>query len=257
MKHSGYDVAATLIHRRHQRLQHAVAAGPRESIGEVVSSALKASKPDAYDFDNEQALSIGGLLGAAEGAQRGGHRALQAQRRDVPEERQPLRQPRRGVPRRGQQGAGLANYQRSLELDPKNQGAKESIACLQKPVSAVALKYPLEAFTGSYALAPSFTLKVFLEEGALEAQGTHAGRRRWCCTRAAGRCRRSAPSKDTLTCNASNSSICGHDSSPPESSPNRETRAHDFPLRARRLWRRRWPGEAGWRLFPGPDGLRR
>jgi CubicO group peptidase (beta-lactamase class C family) len=45
MKHSGYDVAATLIHRRHQRLQHAVAAGPRESIGEVVSSAFKASKP--------------------------------------------------------------------------------------------------------------------------------------------------------------------------------------------------------------------
>jgi CubicO group peptidase (beta-lactamase class C family) len=67
MKHSGYDVAATLIHRRHQRLQHAVAAGPRESIGEVVSSALKASKPDAYDFDNEQALNMAGYSALQKG----------------------------------------------------------------------------------------------------------------------------------------------------------------------------------------------
>jgi CubicO group peptidase (beta-lactamase class C family) len=161
--------------------------GPRESIGEVVSStmekegvaqaiakyrALKASKPDAYDFDNEQALNMAGYSALQKGRSAEAIELFKLNVEMFPKSGNPYDSLGEAYLTAGNKELALANYQRSLELDPKNKGAEETIARLQKPVSAVALKYPLEAFTGSYALAPNFTLKVFLEQGTLKAQGT-------------------------------------------------------------------------------------
>jgi len=161
--------------------------GPRESIGEVVSStmekegvaqaiakyrALKASKPDAYDFDNEQALNMAGYSALQKGRSAEAIELFKLNVEMFPKSGNPYDSLGEAYLAAGNKELALANYQRSLELDPKNKGAEETIARLQKPVSAVALKYPLEAFTGSYALAPNFTLKVFLEQGTLKAQGT-------------------------------------------------------------------------------------
>jgi tetratricopeptide (TPR) repeat protein len=159
--------------------------GPRKSIAEVVNEAvekdgvakaiaqyraLKASQPKAYDFAEQNALNMVGygLLQLGRTAD-----AIEIFKLNVemfPEHGNPPDSLGEAYLAAGEKALALASYKRALALDPRNEGAKAIIARLEKP--AAALKYPLEAFTGSYALAPNFTLKVFLEQGALKAQGT-------------------------------------------------------------------------------------
>jgi len=161
--------------------------GPRKSIQEVVNDALekgsvaqaiaqyralKASQPKAYDFGEQNALNMVGygLLQLGRTAD-----AIEIFKLNVemfPEHGNPPDSLGEAYLAAGDEALALASYKRALALNPRNEGAKATIARLEKPASAAALKYPLEAFIGSYALAPHFTLKVFLEQGALKAQGT-------------------------------------------------------------------------------------
>lgn len=70
---------------------------------------------------------------------------------------------------RGDRDLAIANYRKSLELDPKNKHAEEQIKRLEAP--EVKLTNP-ERFVGRYELAPGFVLAVTLEGSALFAQAT-------------------------------------------------------------------------------------
>jgi hypothetical protein len=73
----------------------------------------------------------------------------------------------------GNKELALSNYRKSLELDPETANAREFIKRLEKPAPAPGeMKYPLEAFTGRYQLAPSFILSFFVEDGKLMTQAT-------------------------------------------------------------------------------------
>ncbi|HYC59349.1 MAG TPA: serine hydrolase [Thermoanaerobaculia bacterium] len=73
----------------------------------------------------------------------------------------------------GNKELALANYRKSLELDPKNANARAVIERLEKPApTAEEMKYPLDAFVGRYQLAPSFILSFFVEDGKLMTQAT-------------------------------------------------------------------------------------
>lgn len=73
----------------------------------------------------------------------------------------------------GNKDLALANYRKSLELNPGNTNAQEFIQRLEKPaVTADDMKYPLDAFVGRYQLAPSFILSFFVEDGKLMTQAT-------------------------------------------------------------------------------------
>ena len=73
----------------------------------------------------------------------------------------------------GNKELALANYRKSLELDPANTNAREFIQRLEKPaLTPEDMKYPLEAFVGRYQLAPTFILSFFIEDGKLMTQAT-------------------------------------------------------------------------------------
>ncbi|MBF5042215.1 serine hydrolase [Aggregicoccus sp. 17bor-14] len=161
--------------------------GPRRSIGEVVSAAaargsvaqaiaqyrsLKASQPNAYDFEEENALNGVGYSLLQQGRVPDAIEIFKLNVEMFPKNGNPYDSLGEAYLAAGNKELALKNYQRSLELDPKNSNAKSVIERLQRPESAKKSKYPLEAYVGSYALAPNFALKVTVEQGQLTAQGT-------------------------------------------------------------------------------------
>lgn len=73
----------------------------------------------------------------------------------------------------GNKDLALANYRKSLELDPTNTNAGDFIQKLEKPaLTPEDMKYPLDAFVGRYQLAPTFILSFFIEDGKLMTQAT-------------------------------------------------------------------------------------
>lgn len=73
----------------------------------------------------------------------------------------------------GDKDLSIANYKKSLELDPKNTGAKAKLAELsgeQKDIKIDPKIY--DSYVGDYELAPTFTIKITNEDGKLMAQAT-------------------------------------------------------------------------------------
>ena len=67
----------------------------------------------------------------------------------------------------------IANYKKSLELDPNNPNAKSRLAALtgeQKEVKVDPKIY--DSYVGEYQLAPTFTVTITSENGKLMAQAT-------------------------------------------------------------------------------------
>lgn len=75
---------------------------------------------------------------------------------------------------KGQKELAIANYRKSVELNPENKNAVTAIERLEKPAGAAPeTKYPLDAFVGRYELAPNFILSFFVEDGKLRTQATN------------------------------------------------------------------------------------
>ena len=73
----------------------------------------------------------------------------------------------------GDKELSIANYKKSLELDPKNSNATKKIASLtgeQKEVKVDSKIY--DSYAGEYQVAPTFTVTVTSENGKLMAQAT-------------------------------------------------------------------------------------
>jgi tetratricopeptide (TPR) repeat protein len=67
----------------------------------------------------------------------------------------------------------IANYKKSLELDPNNANAKARLATLtgeQKDIKVDPKIY--DSYVGEYQLAPTFTITITSEDGKLMAQAT-------------------------------------------------------------------------------------
>ena len=74
----------------------------------------------------------------------------------------------------GDKDLSIANYKKSLELDPKNTNATAKLAELtgtQKEVKVDAKI--LDSYTGEYEVAPTFIVKITSEDGKLMAQATN------------------------------------------------------------------------------------
>jgi CubicO group peptidase (beta-lactamase class C family) len=74
---------------------------------------------------------------------------------------------------KGEKALAIANYKKSLELDPKNDNARTWIERLEKPADAGEGSVPLEALAGKYELTPGFILSFFIEDGKLMTQATN------------------------------------------------------------------------------------
>ncbi len=73
----------------------------------------------------------------------------------------------------GDKDLAIANYKRSLELDPKNLNATAQLALLTSAPNEIKIDPKVyDAFAGDYELAPSFVITVTNEAGKLMAQAT-------------------------------------------------------------------------------------
>ena len=73
----------------------------------------------------------------------------------------------------GDKDLAIANYKKSLELDPKNVNATAKLAELTGERKEVKLDPKLyDAYAGDYELAPGFIIKITNEDGKLMAQAT-------------------------------------------------------------------------------------
>jgi len=74
----------------------------------------------------------------------------------------------------GDKDLAIANYKKSLELDPKNANATSKLAELTGTQKEVKLDPKiLDSYAGEYEIAPTFTIKITSEDGKLMAQATN------------------------------------------------------------------------------------
>jgi CubicO group peptidase (beta-lactamase class C family) len=74
---------------------------------------------------------------------------------------------------RGDKELSIANYKKSLELDPNNANAKSRLATLTGELKEVKVDPKIyDSYAGEYQLAPTFTITITSESGKLMAQAT-------------------------------------------------------------------------------------
>ena len=158
---------------------------PRKSLVEELQSVegngaaivaryreLRRQKPDQYDFRERELNTLGyQLLQTGRAAD-----AIEVFKLNVemfPQSGNVYDSLGESYAMAGNKELALANYRKSLELDPKNANAREFIQRLEKPaLTPEDMKYPLDAFVGRYQLAPTFILSFFIEDGKLMTQAT-------------------------------------------------------------------------------------
>jgi CubicO group peptidase (beta-lactamase class C family) len=158
---------------------------PRKSLVEELQSGegngaaivaryreLRRQKPDQYDFREPELNTLGyWLLRTGRAAD-----AIEVFKLNVemfPQSANVYDSLGESYAAAGNKELALANYRKSLELNPDNTNAREFIQRLEKPApTPEEMKYPLDAFVGRYQLAPSFILSFFIEDGKLMTQAT-------------------------------------------------------------------------------------
>ena len=133
---------------------------------------LRRQKPDEYDYREPELNSLGySLLQAGRAAD-----AVEVFKLNVeayPQSSNAYDSLGEAYAVAGNKELALANYRKSLELNPANTNARDFIQRLEKPAPAAGdLKYPLDAFVGRYQLVPGFVLSFFVEDGKLMTQAT-------------------------------------------------------------------------------------
>lgn len=133
---------------------------------------LRSQKPNEYDF-REQELNTLGYLLLQSGRAADAVEVFKLNVEMFPQSGNTYDSLGESYAAAGNKELALSNYRKSLELDPENANAREFIKRLEKPAPAPGeMKYPLEAFTGRYQLAPTFILSFFVEDGKLMTQAT-------------------------------------------------------------------------------------
>jgi CubicO group peptidase (beta-lactamase class C family) len=129
-------------------VMHGIAPkGPRESIAEVMNKAvakgsvaqalaqyrsLKASKPDAYDFEEQNALNVVGYGLLQQGRTADAIEVFKLNVEMFPTHGNPPDSLGEAYLAAGNKALALASYKRALELNPRNEGARAAIAQLEK-----------------------------------------------------------------------------------------------------------------------------
>jgi tetratricopeptide (TPR) repeat protein len=129
-------------------VMHGIAPkGPRESIAEVMNKAvakgsvaqalaqyrsLKASKPDAYDFEEQNALNMVGYGLLQQGRTAEAIEVFKLNVEMFPTHGNPPDSLGEAYLAAGNKALALASYKRALELNPRNEGARAAIAQLEK-----------------------------------------------------------------------------------------------------------------------------
>ena len=79
--------------------------------------------------------------------------------------------------RQGNKDLAIANYKKSLELDPKSANAATKLASLTGERKEVKVDTKLyDSYVGQYELAPNFILTITIEDGKLMGQATGQGK---------------------------------------------------------------------------------
>lgn len=143
----------------------------KKSGAEIVARyrELRKQKPDEYDFREPELNTLGYSL-LRQGRTADAIEVFKLNVEMFPEASNPYDSLGEAYAAAGNKELALANYRKSLELDPKNENARKVIERLQKP--PVEMKYPLDAFVGRYQLMPNFILSFFIEDGKLVSQAT-------------------------------------------------------------------------------------
>lgn len=131
---------------------------------------LKASKPKDYDFSEDELNTLGyGLLQSGKKLE-----AIEIFKLNVeayPQAFNPYDSLGEAYMVNGDKDLAIANYKKSLELNPKNIGATNALASLTKDHKEVKVDPKIyDAYAGEYELTPTLVLTVTNENGKLMGQ---------------------------------------------------------------------------------------
>lgn len=131
---------------------------------------LKAKQSDVYDFSESQLNELGYLL-LRNGQRKEAVEIFKLNVEAYPKGFNTYDSLAEAYAATDQRDLAIANYKKSIELNPENKGAVESLKLLEQPPVKVDKKI-LESYVGDYELRPGFVMKVFLEEDRLFTQAT-------------------------------------------------------------------------------------
>lgn len=131
---------------------------------------LKSSKPDAYDFSEDQLNSLGYRL-LATGKTKDAIEIFKLNVEMFPQASNPYDSLGEAYLADGNKELALKNYKRSVELNPENANGIAAIKRIESGEPTVSDDV-LKSYIGEYQLAPNFILTVTVENGKLMTQAT-------------------------------------------------------------------------------------
>jgi CubicO group peptidase (beta-lactamase class C family) len=131
---------------------------------------LKAKQSDMYDFSESQLNELGYLL-LRTGKRQEAVEIFKLNVEAYPKGFNTYDSLAEAYAATDQRELAIANYKKSLELNPENKSAVDGLKTLEQPPVKVDRKI-LETYVGDYELRPGFVMKVFLEGDRLFTQAT-------------------------------------------------------------------------------------
>lgn len=131
---------------------------------------LKAKQSDVYDFSESQLNELGYLL-LRNGKRKEAVEIFKLNVEAYPKGFNTYDSLAEAYAATDQRDLAIANYKKSIELNPENKSAIDGLKVLEQPPVKVD-KRILESYVGDYELRPGFVMKVFLEEDRLFTQAT-------------------------------------------------------------------------------------
>ena len=131
---------------------------------------LKAKQSDVYDFSESQLNELGYLL-LRNGKRKEAVEIFKLNVEAYPKGFNTYDSLAEAYAATDQRDLAIANYKKSIELNPENKSAIDGLKVLEQPPVKVD-KRILESYVGDYELRPGFVMKVSLEEDRLFTQAT-------------------------------------------------------------------------------------
>jgi len=130
---------------------------------------LKRTRPDEYEFAEPELNTVGYTL-LAQGRVTDAIEIFKLNVEMFPQGFNPYDSLAEAYMVHGDKELAIANYRKSLELNPKNTNATDQLKHLEAPEATIVLD--LDRFVGRYELAPGFVLAITREGDALKGQAT-------------------------------------------------------------------------------------
>ena len=131
---------------------------------------LKASSPDKYDFRESELNRLGYVL-LQQGRAADAVEIFKLNVEAYPKSSNVYDSLGEAYAAAGNRELAIANYRRSVELDPKNTNGVEALKRLEQPAAKVDPS-SLDKFVGTYELAPGFNITITREGETLYGQAT-------------------------------------------------------------------------------------